>query len=54
MKTLDNPQGGSLLKLAAKAGLAYATGNPLLGLSAVNDVIKNHDVSNIKDHKIFI
>ena len=54
MKTLDNPQGGSLFKTVAKAGLAYATGNPLLGLSAVNDVINNHNVSNIQDHKIFI
>ena len=54
MKTLDNPYSGSLFKTVAKAGLAYATGNPLLGLSAVHDVIKNHDVDNIKNHKIFV
>ena len=54
MKTLDNPNSGSLLKIAAKSAFAYATGNPLLGLSAVNDIVKNHDVNNISGHKIFI
>ena len=49
-KTLDNPHNGSLLKTVAKA----ATGNPLLVLSAAHDVLKSHDVDNIRDHKIFV
>jgi hypothetical protein len=53
-KTLDNPHSGSLLKTVAKAGLAYATANPLLALSAAHDVLKSHDVDNIKNNKIFV
>ena len=54
MKTLPNSHGSSLLGTAFKAGVSLFTGNPLLGFSAINDIVKSHDVDNIKDHKIFV
>ena len=54
MKTLTNPHHGSLLGTVFKAATSLATGNPLLGFSAAHDILKSHDVNNIKDSKIFV
>ena len=54
MKTLSNPHKGSLLGTIFKAGVSLATGNPLFGFSAAHDILRSHDVDNIKDNKIFV